>query len=821
MRKIIALIALMITFACPAGAAIVSGQCAIDKTVTSGSSTYSQCPFGDTNDYLIDHGYVAARLEADVRLSQTPIYVHDLCRYTDNRGLNTDAAQFIAFGTSGEWNSFISNPPAHVDVVECCLPRQMTVADVPPPNEQCFTNDIGSNTGAWILQSLVDPNDTTVVIAKPDGTDPTSKLVLQTGHSEDPNYPIQYLNVERDNIDAVLPKGSRASDYYVARWLCSFGKKPVGYSAPLANTAGAVPEATTAAARKTIGALTDVEFRLICRDANWTPIPPEFCEEGQVGSTYTEACSAGQAGLITKRIVHTCPDRTLQVQTVSNTCSDCAGKADELISTTTRACPSPQHGNIIVKTYRHYALNGTQCVTNDYTREDTSGCTTCPDDVPQADETADCPAGQTGQIVYSVVKHYTYNGTQCVASLIKTVKSNTCTTVCPPDQQQDDEVQACPSGQSGSIIYSVVKHYTMTNNQCVASLVKTLKSNTCQECNGKPDEVISVTHGQCPAGKVGQTTITVTRHYSLSGTQCQITDTTTTDTSGCTTCPADEPQGDETTACPAGQVGSVVYSVVKHYSISNNQCVPSLIKTLKTNSCTPCDTKPPEVISVTHGQCPAGKVGQTTITVTRTYHSVNNQCVATDTTTTDTSDCHSCPDDKQQADEVKSCPSGQSGTIVYSVVKHYTLSNNQCVASLVKTLKSNTCAECESKPDVLIRTTNEACPSGQSGWVVARTYRHYSVTNTQCVTSTYTTRDTSQCEACARTVDLGVTTSACPAGQTGVISTHKYRVYSVNSSQQCVSTVTSTTSSTCTTPSTGGGGGGGNTGGGGGDGGGW
>src|SRR5262249_39305663 len=163
-------------------------QCAIDKQDVDGGVTFLQCPvdnFNEQNNYLTQQSqngvenFTGARLDPDVTLSHTPIWVNNICRFVDARGIS--ASLFVPFGngpSSTDWSMFVTNAPSGVHLAQCCLPRAMKVSDVPVPSETCSTG--------WVFQGLADPNDTTKLLATPN---PDGSFSLVSGVSENHNYP--------------------------------------------------------------------------------------------------------------------------------------------------------------------------------------------------------------------------------------------------------------------------------------------------------------------------------------------------------------------------------------------------------------------------------------------------------------------------------------------------------------------------------------------------------------------------------------------------------------------------------------------------------
>lgn len=687
MRHFIAAFFLLATglFAPALPAAIIVGQCALDQTVTAGSDTYAQCPFGDTNNFLSGQGYSAARLEPNNILSLTPIFQYDSCRYVDARG--TTNSLFVPFGNAGDWNSFIGNVPSGVASTQCCVPRTLRVGDAPVPTAIC-------NNGNWRVEALVSPLNFNTVLATPiDALSLTSGFTVANGITEDPRYPLTSLPIERGDIGSVLPNTTTtANNLYVARFRCGFGRQPVGLNS--------VVEGANAQVNAEIGDVAYTQFRIQCSGSSWTPIDPtscvntkikevrtcqqdgygvnftgavyyivnqicqsggsklnqytkildtctNVCVPGDFGGTFTETCPVGQTGLITKTKVRECPSGNVTERVISNTCVASCTPGQEG-STFTQACGADKSGLLTLRNVR-------QCPANVLVTETVSDTCQCIPSRNLPDEVRNCPDGFVGAKTYSVVR--TCFGRQpvgsapkavsdiCSCSNTETLKSDTCVACVPGEVERFTE--NCPDGQTGLITKRRVR-------VCPAGTV-TIEtvSNTCTPIICTPSD--NTVTNTCPSGQTGQ--ILVRTQHICDGSNGGYGRDVITTTNQCTpvvTCTPSDTTTNE--ACPSGQTGQIVVRTQHVCDGSNGGYGRDVIT--RTNQCVPACT-PGEVSRFTE-TCPAGYNGL----ITKRH--------------------------------VRVCPSGQ----------------------ITEELVSNTCTAICNPSD---RTVSQPCPVGYMGQILVRT----------------------------------------------------------------------------------------------------
>lgn len=197
-----------------------------------------------------------------------------------------------------------------------------------------------------------------------------------------------------------------------------------------------------------------------------------------------------------------------------------------------------------------------------------------------------CPAGQTGSITQQ--RSYSCVGTTWTPGAYSTI-SNTCVATCtPPQPANEQQVLACPAGQSGAITQQ--RSYTCVGTTWTPGAYSTI-SNTCvaTTCSGpqpSPDQLIL----GCPAGQTGS--ITQRRTYSCVGTTWTPgAYQTIANTCVGGTCSGPQPPNDtQTLSCPVGQTGSIVQE--RSYTCIGTAWTPGTYSTV-TNTCSANTAQPP------------------------------------------------------------------------------------------------------------------------------------------------------------------------------------------------------------------------------------
>ncbi len=328
MKQSMAIALFLVTLVCAHAKAEVATQCSIDHAV-SGAIEFQQCPTSATNDAILTQ-FDGVRL--DTNNSDTPIWVHGICRYVDNTHA-TDAL-FIPLKSAEEWKAFYTTPPAHVHLAGCCLPRAMRVDDVPFPPAQCETG--------WNLKGIVDIHKQLVALASGD------EFTLAPGLTEDSSYPILNLPVSRDDRSARLPDSTDPTKAYTAFYRCGdtldyyidfhMQCKNTQWIADDIASSSDTPEPSYG--RQT----TDVT------PANTQP--DATCQISQV-RTFSKRCDDGGAGSTSYRQVYNSCTKLLEIQIVGTTCGGISGGISGCVAsshTNTVSCPSGQVGSMTTRT---------------------------------------------------------------------------------------------------------------------------------------------------------------------------------------------------------------------------------------------------------------------------------------------------------------------------------------------------------------------------------------------------------------------------------------------------------------------------------------
>ncbi len=460
-----------------------SQTCALDKPLAG----FAQCPFGDSDNDLLNQGYNSARLDTDITLSGTPIWVHGACAYVDARG--TSGPLFIPFNSATEWEAFLNAGTPGVNIAECCTPRALDVSDIPDPVAAC--------SSGWNFEGLVDPNDNSRLIAKPNAG---GTFTYVHGYGEKAGYPISRLPIQRDDIGAKQPSGAHAGEAYVAKFTCtgmvSPGASHSGGPFNFGAGGGGNINLTTAEGNGTEGENRSsygrsaksgssgvhehfVGFHMQCVNNDWAHTSPTCF--GETRDIIVEACPNGADGKVVKAVIKQC-DGTTATEVISNTCGEvCPPKT---VTIEDRACPSGQTGKITVEVTKYcfgrkpvggQTGGSCDCTTVEKIIGDT--CDTCPPETDLGTYEKSCPPGQTGKIVIRKKKICVLNddgcgNVTCDCHVEETVESDTCRAHCPPYTDLGTTYEACPAGYHGSIAVHTVRicHEICTDGihyQCV------------------------------------------------------------------------------------------------------------------------------------------------------------------------------------------------------------------------------------------------------------------------------------------------------------------------------------------------------------------
>lgn len=317
-----------------------AAQCSIDHPTNSNQS-FQQCPAGDANDAFLNAGFTGVRVDPSNEPSKTPIWAHDVCRYVDNS--NSSDPIFIPIRSPEEWAAFLANPPSRVHVAGCCLPRTLTVGDLPVPQTDCPT--------AWQLKGIVDGSQKKL-IATPISSMPDAGFKLAPEVQEDAKYPVENLPISRDDISATLPDRDRTEKGYTAFYSC--GEKLDAYinfrmhctdAKWISDGKAASPTPPTAKSDKTTA-------EVMTAKTNTEVTPTADCQTSAI-RTYSKPCADGSAGSTTYQQVFNSCTKQIDTQVLKTTCGGITGGTTGCIAssnTSTTQCPANQSGLIVTKT---------------------------------------------------------------------------------------------------------------------------------------------------------------------------------------------------------------------------------------------------------------------------------------------------------------------------------------------------------------------------------------------------------------------------------------------------------------------------------------
>lgn len=277
--------------------------CIIDKTKAVDGQTFQSCDAPPENNALLQKGFMIARIDRGTIKSKQPIWAHGLCRYIDNRSPTQDV--LVPFGTEDEWTTFNQFVPGIMKAAGCCVPRTVSVKDIPQPTNPCI--------GKWNLQQVVTANSMTQATSSAEMV-PDEKmragggdtLVAMTGAN------LEFPIARDDDNTAFSVDGVRE---FAARWSC---ENDEGNTTPV--TAPAESEDTPASHSDVLY----VSFTLNCTHEQWTPVLLQtFCVPVETTRAYPcEAAGypAGSAGEVIMYEKTLCPKGTTTRSLVKEAC---------------------------------------------------------------------------------------------------------------------------------------------------------------------------------------------------------------------------------------------------------------------------------------------------------------------------------------------------------------------------------------------------------------------------------------------------------------------------------------------------------------------
>lgn len=278
--------------------------CIVDKTKAVDGQTFQSCDAEPVNNALLMKGFTIARLDRGTIKSRQPIWVHNLCRYIDNRSPTQDV--LVPFGTEEEWVTFNKLVPGIMKTAGCCAPRPLTVHDVPEPTAPCV--------GRWVLQQVVSSNS---LGQNANAADQVVDEKMKVGASEG------LLNAQGAALNLPIARDDDNTSFtvdgvreFAARFMCvnEEAAAPGGTAAGEANADNPASN----------GDVLYVSFTINCTGERWTPvILQNFCVPFE--STRAYACEmagypAGTAGVVIMAEKTLCPKGTTTRTLVKDDC---------------------------------------------------------------------------------------------------------------------------------------------------------------------------------------------------------------------------------------------------------------------------------------------------------------------------------------------------------------------------------------------------------------------------------------------------------------------------------------------------------------------
>ena len=255
----------------PAAVNPTAHVCMVDKTTAVDGMVFKSCDAPPENNALLMRGFAVARIDRNTIKSKQPIWVHGLCRYVDNRSNNRDV--LVPFGTAEEWQTFNKLVPDIMKVAGCCVPRNMSLRDIPEPTVPCL--------GQWQLRHVL---ASTSLGQDANGQEklPEEKMQRGPGSSGGADGIVTMagtaveLPIARDDENTSFSiDGVRE---FSARWVCE--GEPTEAAAP----PPAVQDDTTSRD----GNVLYVGFTVNCTQENWTPVTLQsFCLPYEGNRVYT------------------------------------------------------------------------------------------------------------------------------------------------------------------------------------------------------------------------------------------------------------------------------------------------------------------------------------------------------------------------------------------------------------------------------------------------------------------------------------------------------------------------------------------------------
>ncbi|MDX1923103.1 MAG: hypothetical protein SFW65_08255 [Alphaproteobacteria bacterium] len=290
-------------FAVQPGPPLNTRICIVDKTKAVDGQTFQSCDAAPENNALLMKGFMIARIDRGTIKSKQPIWVHNVCRYVDNRSPSQDV--LVPFGTEDEWLTFNKLVPGIMKVAGCCVPRTLTVRDIPEPTSPCV--------GRWTLQQVV----STASLGQ--GANPAEQIIdekMKIGGGDamlSSNGAPLSLPISRDDDNTAFTVDGIKD--FSARWMCSNDE-------PTAATPTPVAEGDENPASN--GDVLYVSFTVNCTHEQWTPVTLQnFCVPYENNRAYPcemMGYPAGTAGDVIMYEKTMCPKGTTTRSLIKDSC---------------------------------------------------------------------------------------------------------------------------------------------------------------------------------------------------------------------------------------------------------------------------------------------------------------------------------------------------------------------------------------------------------------------------------------------------------------------------------------------------------------------
>jgi hypothetical protein len=241
--------------------------CLMGKTTAVDGLKFQTCEAAPENNALLVRGFTMARLDRGTIKSKQPIWVHNICRFVDNRSNNRDV--LVPFDTPENWQAFIKLAPDIMNVAGCCAPRRLAVDDVPEPTIPCL--------GKWVLRGVFAADSLTSAAGAEKIIEEKMKISSDGALMDINNNDIQLPLVrDDDNVKFTFDN----TQEFAAKWQC--GGDPTEDAVKtdvIKNGVAVAPDAVKDNSAKDTAAkdmdTLYVTFHMGCTRENWIPMAAE------------------------------------------------------------------------------------------------------------------------------------------------------------------------------------------------------------------------------------------------------------------------------------------------------------------------------------------------------------------------------------------------------------------------------------------------------------------------------------------------------------------------------------------------------------------